>query len=71
MTLTGQDQEQKGRGPGGGGMGKVAALAVSSEGLLEDSAGAQLGPRDALSPRRGLGMHQHTMISWGSEGTPI
>lgn len=52
-------------------MGRGAALAVSSEGLLEDSAGAQLGPRDALSPRRGLGMHRHTMDSRGSEGTPI
>lgn len=73
MTWRGQDQGQKERGPGGGGggMGKGAALAVSSEGLLEDSAGAQLGPRDASSPRRGLGMHQHTMSSRGSEGTPI
>lgn len=52
-------------------MGRGAALAVSSEGLLEDSAGAQLGPRVALSPRRGPGMHGHTMSSWGSEGTPI
>lgn len=52
-------------------MGRGAALAVSSEELLEDSAGAQLGPQDALSPRRGLGMHQHTMSSWGSQGTPI
>lgn len=52
-------------------MGRGAALAVSSEGLLEDSAGAQLGPRVALSPRRGPGMHGHTMGSWGSEGTPI
>lgn len=73
MTLRGQDQGQEQRGPGGGGggVGRGAALAVSSEGLLEDSAGAQLGPRDALSPRRSPGMHRHTMSSWGSEGTPI
>ena len=51
--------------------GEGAALAVSSEGLLEGSAGARLGPQDALSPRRGPGMHRHTMSSWGSEGTPI
>lgn len=44
MTLRGQDQEQKKRGPDGGGVGSWEALAVSSEGLLEDSAGGQLGP---------------------------
>lgn len=73
MTLRGQDQgqEQRGAGGGGGGMGRGAAQAVSSEGLLEGSAGARLGPQDPLSPRRGPGMHQHTMSSWGLEGTPI
>lgn len=73
MTLRGQDQGQEQREPagGGGGAGRGAARAVSSEGLLEDSAGAQLGPRDALSPRRGPGMRRHTMSSWGSEGAPI
>lgn len=52
-------------------MGRGAAQAVSSEELLEGSAGAQLGPQDALSPRRGPGMHRHTMSSWGLEGTLI
>lgn len=52
-------------------MGRGAARAVSSEELLEGSAGAQLGPQDALSPRQGPGMHQHTMSSWGLEGTLI
>ncbi len=37
MTLRGQDQGQEQREPGGGGggVGRGAALAVSSEGLLE------------------------------------
>lgn len=52
-------------------MGRGVAQAVSSEGLLEGSAGAQPGPQDALSPRRGPGMQQHTMSSRGLEGTPI
>lgn len=72
MTPRGRDQGQEQRAGrrwrwSGGGW----ALAVSSEGLLEDSAGARLGPRDALSPRRGLGMRRRTMDSRGSEGTPI
>lgn len=73
MTPRGQDEGQEQREPsgGGGGAGRGATLAVSSEGLLEDSAGAQPGPRDALSPRRGPGMRLHTMSSRGSEGTPI
>lgn len=73
MTQRASDRRQKQREPsgGGGGMGRGAARAVSSEELLEGSAGAQLGPQDALSPRRGPGMHQHTMSSWGLEGTLI
>lgn len=71
MTPMAQDLEQKRSGPIGGGVGSEAARAVSSEGLLEDPAGGQLGPRDAWSPRRSPGMHRHTMSSWGSEGTLI
>lgn len=51
----------------GQGLSELSAL----KGLLEGSAGAQPGSQDPLSPRRGPGMQQHTMSSWGLEGTPI
>lgn len=53
MTWIGRDVEQKHRELGGGvsRLGRGSAQAVSSERLLEGSAGAQLGPQDALSPR--------------------